>query len=232
MAWITSPLLQPLSIISTHFSMKTKARLTGEQVHSSIHHSTVTLAALESEHPAMENLYPSIAELSLGSFLNPDYIPSAEVLEGIEEKETITHAEQPLGLPLHRIELLSFMSKVSAYEFYHTLVCLTDHSGMHAPPVILEEEKSTCNNHDAVKLTNSRGGQGAMATGVGAVLEISRKVKDILILYYFIQIERHTSWRPRSSMKNYCWSCIMGGSFKLILHPITSPKPKIFLNQV
>ncbi|SJL15638.1 uncharacterized protein ARMOST_19142 [Armillaria ostoyae] len=36
--------------------------------------------------------------------------------------------------------------------------------------VIPEEEKSTCNNHDAVKLANSRGGQGAAATGVGAVV--------------------------------------------------------------
>ncbi|PBK58209.1 hypothetical protein ARMSODRAFT_1028440 [Armillaria solidipes] len=36
--------------------------------------------------------------------------------------------------------------------------------------VIPEEEKSTCNNHDAVKLTNSRGGKGAAATGVGAVV--------------------------------------------------------------
>lgn len=36
--------------------------------------------------------------------------------------------------------------------------------------VIPEEEKSTCNNHDAVKLANSRGGHGAAATGVGAVV--------------------------------------------------------------
>ncbi|KAK0498005.1 hypothetical protein EDD18DRAFT_1308992 [Armillaria luteobubalina] len=36
--------------------------------------------------------------------------------------------------------------------------------------VIPEEEKSTCNNHDAVKLANSRGGNGAAATGVGAVV--------------------------------------------------------------
>ncbi|KAK0453026.1 uncharacterized protein EV420DRAFT_1621640 [Desarmillaria tabescens] len=36
--------------------------------------------------------------------------------------------------------------------------------------VIPVEEKSTCNNHDAVKLANSRGGQGAAATGVGAVV--------------------------------------------------------------
>ncbi len=36
--------------------------------------------------------------------------------------------------------------------------------------VIPIEEKSTCNNHDAVKLANSRGGQGAAATGVGAVV--------------------------------------------------------------
>ncbi len=36
--------------------------------------------------------------------------------------------------------------------------------------VIPEEEKSTCNNHDAVKLANSRGGKGAVATGVGAVV--------------------------------------------------------------
>ncbi len=36
--------------------------------------------------------------------------------------------------------------------------------------IILAEEKSTCNNHDAVKLANSRGGQGAAVTGVGAVV--------------------------------------------------------------
>ncbi|SJL16254.1 uncharacterized protein ARMOST_19774 [Armillaria ostoyae] len=36
--------------------------------------------------------------------------------------------------------------------------------------VIPEEEKSTCNNNDAVKLANSRGGHGATATGVGAVV--------------------------------------------------------------
>ncbi|PBK62771.1 hypothetical protein ARMSODRAFT_990401 [Armillaria solidipes] len=36
--------------------------------------------------------------------------------------------------------------------------------------VIPIEEKSTCNNHDAVKLANSRGGQGAAATGVGTVV--------------------------------------------------------------
>ncbi|KAK0488338.1 hypothetical protein EDD18DRAFT_1311308 [Armillaria luteobubalina] len=36
--------------------------------------------------------------------------------------------------------------------------------------VIPEEEKSTCNNHDVVKLANSRGGNGAAATGVGAVV--------------------------------------------------------------
>ncbi|KAK0436073.1 uncharacterized protein EV420DRAFT_1623528 [Desarmillaria tabescens] len=184
---------------------------------------------------------------------------------------------------LHFFQLLSFMSKVSAYEFYHTLAHLTDNSGMHAPPithenqdcyqaflrvlrewhhiralkrfgcgtkqgklalrcpacpqpsvnlppdwnlnlatrwlyhlflaidanfrlhrlnvssdqsdpglnlgygyfveetafrnhidmfgkVIPEEEKSTCNNHNAVKLANSRGGHGATATGVGAVV--------------------------------------------------------------
>ncbi|KAK0435653.1 hypothetical protein EV421DRAFT_1892517 [Armillaria borealis] len=316
----------------THFSMKTKAGPTGERVRPSIRHSTVTLAALESEHPAMENLYPSIAELSSGSFLDPDYIPSAKVLEEFLNEilklnafETDDNACKVCkvdlglfrclscmdarclcricmvaaheGLPLHRIEewcssffrkttlaqlglnyelghgyrtpclfpaivsdfviidtegihtLLSFMSKVSAYKFYHTLVRLTDNSGMHAPPdryqaflrvlrewrhirgiqgtkqgelafrcpacpqpsinlppdwnqnlatrwlyrlnlgyayfvdetafrnhidmfgkVIPEEEKSTCNNHDAVKLANSRGGQGAAATGVGAVV--------------------------------------------------------------
>ncbi|KAK0431313.1 hypothetical protein EV421DRAFT_1893382 [Armillaria borealis] len=36
--------------------------------------------------------------------------------------------------------------------------------------IIPEEEKSTCNNHDAVKLANSRGGQGSAAMGVGAVV--------------------------------------------------------------
>ncbi len=36
--------------------------------------------------------------------------------------------------------------------------------------VIPEEEKSTCNNHDAVKLANSRAGHGAAATGVGAIV--------------------------------------------------------------
>lgn len=36
--------------------------------------------------------------------------------------------------------------------------------------IIPAEEKSTCNNHNAVKLANSRGGQGAAATGVGAVV--------------------------------------------------------------
>ncbi|KAK0463400.1 hypothetical protein IW261DRAFT_1554106 [Armillaria novae-zelandiae] len=186
---------------------------------------------------------------------------------------------------LHFFQLLLFMSKVSTYEFYQTLVCLTNNSGMHTPPdryqaflrvmrewrhicalkrfghghepsgiqgtkqgelalrcpacpqpsinlppdwrknlaahwlyrlflaidanfwlcrlnvssnesdpglnagyayfieetafcshlaafgkVIPEEEKGTCNNHDAVKLVNSRGGNGAAATGVGAVV--------------------------------------------------------------
>ncbi|KAK0458061.1 uncharacterized protein EV420DRAFT_1620865 [Desarmillaria tabescens] len=186
---------------------------------------------------------------------------------------------------LHFFQLLSFMSKVSAYEFYHTLVRLTDNSGMYTPPdryqaflrvmrewrhiralkrfgrghessgiqgtkqgelalrcpacpqpsinlppdwnknlaprwlyrlflaidanfrlhrlnvssnesdpglnlgyayfveetafhshldtfgkAIPEEEKSTCNNHNAVKLANSRGGHGAAATEVGAVV--------------------------------------------------------------
>ncbi|KAK0443017.1 uncharacterized protein EV420DRAFT_1649434 [Desarmillaria tabescens] len=36
--------------------------------------------------------------------------------------------------------------------------------------VIPEEEKSTCNNHDTVKLANSHGGKGAVATGVGAIV--------------------------------------------------------------
>ncbi|KAK0496159.1 hypothetical protein EDD18DRAFT_1075053, partial [Armillaria luteobubalina] len=36
--------------------------------------------------------------------------------------------------------------------------------------IIAMEEKSTCNNHDAVKLANSHGGHGAAATGVGAVV--------------------------------------------------------------
>ncbi|KAK0436813.1 uncharacterized protein EV420DRAFT_1672100 [Desarmillaria tabescens] len=186
---------------------------------------------------------------------------------------------------LHLFQVLSFMSKVSAYEFYHTLARLSDNTGLHPPPdrydtflqimrewchlrtlkrfgrghetggiggmspgelvlrcpacphpqvnlpngfaanlekrwlyclflavdanfrlrrlnvsseesdpslnkgyayfveeeafrshlekygkIIAAEEKSTCNNHDAVKLANSRGGQGAAATGVGAVV--------------------------------------------------------------
>ncbi|SJL19078.1 uncharacterized protein ARMOST_22686 [Armillaria ostoyae] len=141
---------------------------------------------------------------------------------------------------LNLFQVLSFMSKVSAYEFYHTLVRLSDNTGLHPPPdrydaflrimrewrhlekrwlyrlfiavdanfrlrrlnvsdelndpslnqgyayfveeegfkvhlkeygdIIPEEEKSTCNNHDAVKLANSRGGKGAAATGVGAVV--------------------------------------------------------------
>ncbi|SJL12375.1 uncharacterized protein ARMOST_15801 [Armillaria ostoyae] len=405
----------------THFSTKTKARPTGEWVRPSIRRSTVTLAALESEHPVTEDLYPSIADLSSGSFLDPDYVPSAkdhlllvwssqrsEFLNKILKLDAFKTEDNACevckvdsglfrclscvdtrclcqtcmvaaheGLPLHRIEewcssffrkttlaqlglkyelgheyrtpclfpaivpdfvvvdtegihtvnmafcnctqgipwhiqllrqrlfpvttiyphsaftfrvlhlfqLLSFMSKVSAYEFYHTLARLTDNSGMHAPPdryqaflrvlrewrhiralkrfghghepegiqgtkqgklalrcpacpqpsinlppdwnqnlatrwlyrlflaidanfrlhrlnvssdrsdpglnlgyayfvdetafrnhidmfgkVIPEEEKSTCNNHNAVKLANSRGGHGAMATGVGAVV--------------------------------------------------------------
>lgn len=36
---------------------------------------------------------------------------------------------------LHLFQVLSFMSKVSAYEFYHTLARLTDNTGMHPPPV-------------------------------------------------------------------------------------------------
>ncbi|KAK0501813.1 hypothetical protein EDD18DRAFT_1307212 [Armillaria luteobubalina] len=155
---------------------------------------------------------------------------------------------------LNLFQVLSFMSKVSAYEFYHTLARLSDNTGLHLPPpgciegtqpgelalrcpacphphvnlpdgwekrwlyrlfvtvdanfrlrclnvsdelndpslnqgyayfveeqgfkaylkeygdIIPEEEKSTCNNHDAVKLANSRGGKGAAATGVGAVV--------------------------------------------------------------
>ncbi|KAK0493265.1 hypothetical protein EDD18DRAFT_1310625 [Armillaria luteobubalina] len=159
---------------------------------------------------------------------------------------------------LHLFQVLSFMSKISIYEFYHTLARLADNMGMHPPPpggieatqpgelalrcpacphprinlpdgwanntknpwiyrlflaidanfrlhhlnvsseesdpslnhgyayfveekkfrshletygaVIPIEEKSTCNNHDAVKLVNSQGGQGAAATGVGTVV--------------------------------------------------------------
>ncbi|KAK0462322.1 uncharacterized protein EV420DRAFT_1734532 [Desarmillaria tabescens] len=186
---------------------------------------------------------------------------------------------------LHLFQVLSFMSKVSAYEFYHTLACLSDNTGLYTPPdrydtflwimcewhhlcslkrfsrghepggiaetrpgelvlccpacphphvnlprgwnenlgkhwlyrlflavdanfqlcclnvsnedndpslnrgygyfvkensfwlflemygkIILAEEKSTCNNHDAVKLANSHGGQEVAATGVGAVV--------------------------------------------------------------
>ncbi|KAK0478565.1 hypothetical protein EDD18DRAFT_1312566 [Armillaria luteobubalina] len=186
---------------------------------------------------------------------------------------------------LHLFQVLSFMSKISIYEFYQTLACLADNTGMHPPPdrygaflqiihewqhlwsmkqfgrghepggievtqpgelalhcpacphphinlpdgwanniknlwiyhlflaidanfhlhhlnvsseesdpslnhrygyfveekkfrshletysaVIPIEEKSTCNNHDAVKLANSRGSQGAAATGVGTVV--------------------------------------------------------------
>lgn len=83
----------------THFSMKTKAGPTGERVHPSIRHSTVTLASLESKQPVMEqDLYPSITELSSGSFLDPDYVPSAEVVEGVKETETC--AERPLGICL------------------------------------------------------------------------------------------------------------------------------------
>ncbi|PBK91046.1 hypothetical protein ARMGADRAFT_1032119 [Armillaria gallica] len=170
----------------THFSTKTK----------------------EGQLPVMDkDLYPSIAELSSGSFLDPDYTPSAEV-QGGEEEESTTCASRllgdhpllvwsqlcseflneilkldafemedndaceacktDLGLPLHKIE-------VSAYEFYYTLdVHTTDwNMNLHLDTfgkVIPEEEKSTCNNHDAIKLANSRGGHGAAATGVGAVV--------------------------------------------------------------
>ncbi|KAK0436511.1 hypothetical protein EV421DRAFT_1892352 [Armillaria borealis] len=404
----------------THFSTKTTE---DGQVRSSMRHRTLTLPALESQLPVMDkDLYPSIAELSSGSFLDPDYAPSAEdhplliwsqlrseFLDEIlklnafetEDNDACEACKTDLGLfrclscvdtrclchtcivaghkglPLHRIEewcssffrrmtlaqlgltfelghkhgasclfpaiipdfvvvnidgihtvnmafcnciqgilqhiqllrrqlfpattiyphtaftfrvlhffqLLSFMSKVSAYEFYHTLVRLTDNSGMYTPPdryqaflrvvrewrhvrtlkrfghghessgiqgtkqgelvlrcpacpqpsinlppdwnknlaprwlyrlflaidanfwlrrlnissdesnpslnlgyayfveetafrshldtfgkVIPEEEKSTCNNHDAIKLANSRGGHGATAVGVGAVV--------------------------------------------------------------
>ncbi|KAK0457087.1 uncharacterized protein EV420DRAFT_1271922, partial [Desarmillaria tabescens] len=186
---------------------------------------------------------------------------------------------------LHLFQVFSFMSKVSAYEFYHTLVHLSDNTGLYTPPdqydtflwimckwhhlcslkrfghghepgriaetrpgelvlccpacphphvnlpcgwnenlgkhwlyrlflavdanfwlhhlnvsnedndpslnrgygyfvkensfqlflemsgkIIPAEEKSTCNNHDAVKLANSHGGQGVAATGVRAVV--------------------------------------------------------------
>lgn len=36
--------------------------------------------------------------------------------------------------------------------------------------IIPKEEKSTCNNHNVVKLANSRGEKGAAATGVGAIV--------------------------------------------------------------
>ncbi len=36
---------------------------------------------------------------------------------------------------LEVFHMLSFMSKVSGYEFYHTLVCLTDNTGTKIPPV-------------------------------------------------------------------------------------------------
>ncbi len=36
---------------------------------------------------------------------------------------------------LNLFQVLSFMSKASAYEFYHTLACLSDNSGLHPPPV-------------------------------------------------------------------------------------------------
>ncbi len=38
---------------------------------------------------------------------------------------------------LHQFQVLSFMLKVSAYEFYHTLVHLSDNTGLHTPPVRL-----------------------------------------------------------------------------------------------
>ncbi len=37
---------------------------------------------------------------------------------------------------LYLFQLLSFMSKVSAYEFYHTLARVTDNSGLYTPPVM------------------------------------------------------------------------------------------------
>lgn len=36
---------------------------------------------------------------------------------------------------LKTFQLLSFMSKVSAYEFYHSLARLTDNTGTISPPV-------------------------------------------------------------------------------------------------
>ncbi len=36
---------------------------------------------------------------------------------------------------LHLFQVLSFMSKVSAYEFYHTLARLSDNTGLNTPPV-------------------------------------------------------------------------------------------------
>lgn len=80
----------------THFSTKTK----DGQVRSSTCHRTLTLPALESQLPVMDkDLYPSIAELSSGSFLDPDYAPSAEV-QGGEEEESTTRASRLLGIGL------------------------------------------------------------------------------------------------------------------------------------
>ncbi len=36
---------------------------------------------------------------------------------------------------LNHFQMLTFMSKVSAYEYYHTLSRLTDNTGVHPPPV-------------------------------------------------------------------------------------------------
>ncbi|KAK0441477.1 uncharacterized protein EV420DRAFT_1650083 [Desarmillaria tabescens] len=108
----------------THFSTKMKEGQDGVRVRSSMRHRTLTLPALESQHPVMDkDLYPSIAELSSGSFLDPDYAPSAKV-QGGEEEETgsATRASRPLGdHPLLvwsqlRSEFLDEILKLDAFE--------------------------------------------------------------------------------------------------------------------
>ncbi|SJL18952.1 uncharacterized protein ARMOST_22555 [Armillaria ostoyae] len=210
-------------------------------------HETWFTKTKEGQLPVMDkDLYPSITELSSGSFLDPNYAPSAKV-QGGEEEESTTHASRLLGIGLISIIASPILTNVTHQdhplliwsqlhsEFLDKILKLDDELVLHCPAcpqpsinlppdwnknlaprwlyclflaidanfwlcrlnvssdesdpslnlryayfieettfrsyldtfgkVIPEEEKSTCNNHDAIKLANSRDGHGAMATG-------------------------------------------------------------------
>ncbi|KAK0421727.1 hypothetical protein EV421DRAFT_1894097 [Armillaria borealis] len=115
----------------THFSMREKEGLTGVRVHPSVCNSSLVVPSLGSQHPETDkHLYPSIKELSLTSFLDPDYVPpSAEIQGSGEEEECDTRVPRPLGdHPLFvwsqlRSEFLNEILKLDAFETDDSSVC-------------------------------------------------------------------------------------------------------------